>query len=910
MDRFTYLSNSDTKSVDELYRLYRQDPSLVDMSWQRFFEGFEFAKAVYGDKPVSEEIEKEFRVINLINGYRSRGHLFTKTNPVRARRQYRPTLDVENFGLDAGDLDTVFQAGSEIGIGPSSLRDIVSHLRDTYCQSVGAEFKYIRDPFKTDWLQSRMESSRNRPQFSAGEKMHILFHLNQAVVFEQFMHTKFVGQKRFSIEGVETLIPALDAAVERGAELGIQEFVIGMPHRGRLNVLANVLKKSFHTIFSEFGSEMAPDMFHHGDVKYHRGFSAEKTAHTGGKIKLRVEANPSHLEAVDPVVEGIVRAKIDHDYGGDHGKIAPILIHGDAALAGQGVVYEVIQMSLLDAYKTGGTIHIALNNQVGFTTNYLDGRSSTYCTDVAKVTLSPVFHVNADDVEAVVYAIMLAIDYRQQFHRDVFIDLLGYRRYGHNEGDEPRFTQPVLYSLIEKHSNPRDIYFQKLAAEGIVEQTSLTTIESEFRRKLDSEFEEAKSKPADAAFVPTGKFTSLRIPTYSDFHNSPSTGVDESRLLQIAETLTEVPSGLRFFKKIEKLFGDRRRMAVEKRRLDWAMGELLAYGTLLDEGTPVRIAGQDTRRGTFSHRHAVITLEDSEETYTPLEHISPSQAPFKIYNSLLSEYAALGFEFGYSITTPQGLTIWEAQFGDFADGAQIIIDEFIAAAESKWGRISGLVLYLPHGFEGQGADHSSARIERFLELSAENNWQVANCTTPANLFHLLRRQIRRPFRRPLVIMTPKSLLRHPLCQSDLADIAVGTAFQPVIDDTSADAAAVRRVLFCSGKIHYDLLSEKERLGRKDIAIVRVEELYPIHIEQITAIARKYASARDTLWVQEEPANMGAWPFVSRKFSRFNLRLVARRESASPATAYHSLHSSEQQDVLARAFGAVANNASD
>jgi len=903
MDNLTFLNNMDAANVEELFKQYSDDPDSVDSSWRRFFEGFEFARARYGDElPGSEEMEKEFRVINLINSYRSRGHLFTRTNPVRSRRKYSPTLELKNFDLDESDLDTVFQAGSEIGIGPASLRDIIDFLEETYCESVGAEFMYVRNPIERQWLQRFMESRKNKPSLSEREKKHILFHLNQAVVFEEFMHRKFVGQKRFSIEGVETIIPAMDAIIERGAEHGIEEFIIGMSHRGRLNVLANVLKKSFEKIFSEFGGESASDLFHHGDVKYHLGHSAVKTAHTGKPVKLRVEANPSHLEAVDPVVEGIVRAKIDHEYNSDYGKIAPILIHGDAAIAGQGVVYEVTQMSQLDAYRTGGTIHVVLNNQVGFTTNYLEGRSSTYCTDVAKVTLSPVFHVNADDVEAIVYAIMLAIDYRHEFKKDVFIDLLGYRKYGHNEGDEPRFTQPVLYKSIEKHDNPRDIYNEKLVGEGVVDSEFARNLEKEFKDKLETELERARSVEVHHPEQKlTGKFESLKVPSYADFHDQPDTGVERGRLIEIAERITEVPSDRKFFRKIEKLFRDRRAMMTERDALDWGMGELLAYATLLDEGTPVRLDGQDTRRGTFSHRHSVITLEDSEETYTPLNHISDNQAKLNVYNSLLSEYAALGFEFGYSLATPFGLTIWEAQFGDFVNGAQIMVDEFIASAETKWGRISGVVLLLPHGYEGQGPDHSSAKPERFLQLSAENNWQIANCTTPANFFHLLRRQIKRPFRRPLVVMTPKSLLRHPECVSSLDDFVSGTGFREVIDDPTSNPEKVTRLLFCSGKVYYDLLAKKRADRRDDVAIIRVESLYPIPIEQLTEKIRRYSNCGDLVWAQEEPANMGAWPFVSRKFSRFNLRVVARRESASSATAYLRLHKSEQEDIVKRAF---------
>ncbi len=815
MDKFSYLGNADVAQIDDLYNQFQKDPSSVAESWKKFFDGFDFARTAYPangnvkSEVVPEKVQKEFNVINLINGYRSRGHLFTKTNPVRERRKYSPTLDLENFGLSKDDLETVFHSGALIGIGPVRLIDIIAHLEQTYCASIGAEYKYIRTPEIVDWLESKMETSRNTAEFSIDRKRRILNKLNQAAAFESFLHTKFVGQKRFSLEGSETLIPALDAIIETGAEAGIKEFTIGMAHRGRLSVLANILGKSYEEIFTEFeGLEYDQDEYA-GDVKYHLGFSGDVKTTTGKNIHLSLAPNPSHLEAVDPVVQGLVRAKIDNTPGGQENQIAPILIHGDAAMAGQGVVYEVIQMSLLPAYRTGGTIHLVINNQIGFTTNYIDGRSSTYCTDVAKVILSPVFHVNSDDVEALVYTIQLAMEFRQKFHRDVFIDILGYRKYGHNEGDEPRFTQPMLYKAIAAHPNPREIYNAKLLSQGEVEANLARELDKSFKEMLQTSLDEARQvKKKHVNEFKEGKWKKLRSATADDFKSSPSTGVDRQKLEILADKINTLPEGKKFFSKTMRLFEDRKKM-VKENHLDWAMAELLAYASLLDEYYPIRFTGQDIERGTFSHRHAVIQLEDVEEKYTPLNHLGEKQAPLRIYNSLLSEYAVLGFEYGYAMASPNSLVIWEAQFGDFNNGAQIIIDQYISSAEDKWNRMNGIVLLLPHGYEGQGAEHSSARIERYLNLCAELNLQIVNCTTPANFFHALRRQLHRDFRKPLVVFTPKSLLRHPRCVSTLDDLSTGK-FQELIDSGSDEPKNIKRVVVCSGKVYYDLLEQKEK----------------------------------------------------------------------------------------------------
>jgi len=900
MDKVSYVGNADVNAIDHLYSMYRQDPKSVDVGWQKFFEGFDFARTNFEDGgEIPENFQKEFKVLNLINGYRTRGHLFTKTNPVRERRKYAPTLDLENFGLDSSDLETVFQAGEEVGIGAATLRAIIDHLEQTYCQSIGIEYTYMRDPERIAWFKNKIEL-KNRPQFDQNRKVQIFKMLNQASNFEAFLGKKFVGQKRFSVEGGEALIPALDTLVQKGSALGVEYFVMGMAHRGRLNTLTNIFKKRPQDIFSEFeGKEFDSIDYFDGDVKYHQGFTSHVTLPNGKKIGLTLSPNPSHLEAVNTVVEGIARAKVDHVLK-DEKKICPVLIHGDAAIAGQGIVYETIQMAQLDGYRAGGTIHIVVNNQVGFTTNYLDGRSSTYCTDVAKTTLCPVFHVNGDDVEAVVQTIEIAMEYRQEFNRDIFIDLLCYRKYGHNEGDEPKFTQPSLYNLIAKHPNPKDIYLKQLETEGVLSKDEAKKIEDDYNTFLEEEFE--SSRKMDKALV--YDFLSATWEGFvhahaEDFDASPETGVDKKRLFDLGVKLSTLPEGKKYFRKIAKIFEDRMN-AVKEDKLDWGTAEMLAYATLLEEGFPVRISGQDVERGTFSHRHAVVKTEDTEEEIETLNLLSDKQAKFSVYNSLLSEYGVLGFEYGYSLATPNGLTIWEAQFGDFFNGAQIMVDQFISAGEDKWATQSGLTMLLPHGYEGQGAEHSSGRMERFLQQCADLNMQIVNTSTPANHFHLLRRQLKRNFRKPLVVFSPKMILRHPAAVSSLNDMASGR-FQEVIDDPSGNVAKVDTLVFCSGKFYYEMKEKATEYGAENMAFVRVEQLYPLPKKQIDAVIAKYKSLKNILWAQEEPANMGAWTHIAMSMRDIPFIGIMRNATAAAAEGSKKLHEKRLKQLYADLF---------
>lgn len=897
----SYLSNADVNYIDDLYKQYQSDNASVDFGWQKFFEGFDFGsgKGMPGSGAISEDALKEINVLNLINAYRTRGHLFTKTNPVRERRKYTPTLDLANFGLSDGDLEKTFNAGHELGLGSAKLKDILAHLKNTYCESIGAEYLHIGDPVKIEWLRNLMETTKNQPNLSIDEKKQCLNKLNQATAFENFLHTKFIGQKRFSLEGLECLIPALDSVVHYGAELGVNEFVMGMAHRGRLNVLANIFNKTYSDIFSEFEGKVFQDDQFEGDVKYHLGYTTVVKTPNGKEVKIKLSPNPSHLEAVNPVVKGMVRAKLDHQYSSDINKVCPILIHGDAAISGQGIVYEVIQMSGLEANRIGGTIHIVTNNQIGFTTNYTDSRTSIYCTDVAKTTNCPVFHVNGDDVEAVVHTIKMAMAYRNKFNCDIFIDLLGYRKYGHNEGDEPRFTQPLLYKIISSHQNPREIYKEKLIARGEIDAEIAREMEEQFKQLLQVTLDDVKQNKAPESKLKIDDiWKDFHFPKKEDFEQTTNTSFDTKRFTVLAKAINTIPADNLPIKKVQQLYEGRLKM-IENDQYDWAMGELMAYATLLDEGHSVRLAGQDCERGTFSHRHALIKKEDSESEYVPLQHISEKQGQFNVYNSLLSEYAELGFEYGYSTSTPNHLTIWEAQFGDFANGAQIMIDQFIASAGTKWGQYSGLVMLLPHGYEGQGPEHSSARMERFLQLCGNNNMQVMNCSTPASFFHALRRQLKRDFRVPLVVMTPKSLLRHPKCVSTIEDFTKGS-FMEVIGDQYADAKKVKKVLLCSGKIYYELLEKQQADKRKDVAVIRVEQLYPLPEHQLAAIYDQYSKA-DFFWVQEEPRNMGTWMHLSRYDLPFTPKYIGRKSSASPATGFKKTHDKEQAAILEEAF---------
>ena len=907
MDRFSFLNTVHTGFIEDLYQQYLKDPDTVEPSWKSFFQGYDLANSDYSLEPdqidveIPQQVYKEFKVIELINGYRTRGHLFTKTNPVRNRRPYSPTLELQNFGLDKNDLESVFNAGSILGLQPTKLSDIINHLESIYCDSIGIEYMYIRNPEEIQWWQEKLNENDNYPNYEASTKKYILSKLNQAVTFEQFLQTKYVGQKRFSLEGGETLIPALGALFRIAAEqFDVDEFVLGMSHRGRLNTLVNIFRKPIRELFNEFdGKDYDEDDFD-GDVKYHLGSTIQKTLKSNKQITMNLVPNPSHLETVGAVAEGIARAKIEEDYHGDSSKILPVVVHGDAAVAGQGIVYELIQMSKLKGYSTGGTVHIVVNNQIGFTTNYLDARSSTYCTDVAKVTLSPVLHVNADDVEAVTHAVLMALDFRMKFKRDIFIDLLGYRKYGHNEGDEPRFTQPMLYKAIAKQPNPRDIYNAKLIKEGVIDEQYLPNLIQEYKDLLEKEFNRSKDDSAS-------KVNPFMADVWSGFMHqdldglllSVGTKYPTSRLEKIAKIVSTVPEGVKLLRKAERILKDRAKMVFESNKMDWSMGEIFAFGSLLEEGYNVRFSGQDVERGTFSHRHAILRDELSSEKVNLLNMNPKNKGVMSIYNSSLSEYGVLGFDYGYAMAAPNTLTIWEAQFGDFSNGAQIMFDQYISAAEDKWKQQNGIVILLPHGYEGQGSEHSSARVERYLQLCANDNMTVANCTNPANFFHLLRRQMKRSFRKPLVVFTPKSLLRHPQAVSELKDFSE-SEFQEVIDDTVAPED-VTRVVFCTGKFYYDLLEERNKNGRIDVALVRLEQLFPLHKEKIEKIINRYENAEDHVWAQEEPRNMGAWSYMLQRFELKDLKVRSRKYYAVPAAGSSARFRARHRRVIESVF---------
>ncbi|WP_405563595.1 2-oxoglutarate dehydrogenase E1 component [Polaribacter sp. Asnod6-C07] len=907
MDKFSFLNAVHTGFIADLYDKYLINPDSVEPSWRSFFQGYDLANENYSltdeeeTVEIPQEVRKEFLVVDLINGYRTRGHLFTKTNPVRDRRQYQPTLDIENFGLSENDLEIEFSAGDILGLGKTSLSNIIDNLKSIYCDSIGVEYTYMRNPEKLKWWNDRLNKNDNHPDYSTEAKKYILGKLNQAVTFESFLQTKYVGQKRFSLEGGETLIPGIAVMLRDAAEkFGVKECVLGMAHRGRLNTLVNIFKKPVRELFSEFEGKDFEDEDIDGDVKYHLGLTLSKTYRDGNEIKMNLVPNPSHLETVAAVAEGITRAKIDRKYDGDSSKILPIIIHGDAAIAGQGIAYEVVQMAKLNGYKTGGTVHIVVNNQIGFTTNYLDARSSTYCTDVGKVTLSPVLHVNADDTEAVCHAMEMALEFRMRFEADVFIDLLGYRKYGHNEGDEPRFTQPKLYKAISKHKNPKDIYASQLIEEGSIDKSYLTSITNEFKEMLNTEFDKSKEDT-------TSKVKEFMESTWKGFERQEKgamlttldTSYSEENLNNIAKIVSTVPEGANFVRKAERILQGRAKMAFETNELDWGMAENLAYGSLMEEGFNIRISGQDVERGTFSHRHAILRDEVSEERINLLNINPNSKGKMTIYNSLLSEYGVLGFDYGYAMGNPNTLTIWEAQFGDFSNGAQIMFDQYISAAEDKWKAQNGIVVLLPHGYEGQGSEHSSARIERYLQLCAEDNMTVANCTTPANFYHLLRRQMKRNYRKPLIVFTPKSLLRHPKAVNTIQELANGE-FQEVIDDT-LNTDGVKKMVFCMGKFYYDLLAEREELQRDDVALIRIEQLFPLHEEKIQKIIDRYPNVTEYIWAQEEPRNMGAWSYMLQRFELKNLSVRSRKYYAVPAAGSSTRFKKRHRAVIDSVF---------
>jgi 2-oxoglutarate dehydrogenase E1 component len=857
--------------------------------------------------------DKNARVLRLIHAFRARGHRIADSDPLSGDTKYFPELDPAHYGFGNQDLDDLFTVGDLPGGSVQRLRDILDRLRTTYCGSVGVEYTHVQDPGRKLWLQQQMERDENRPHIDPGQLKRTYEKLCAAEMLEQFLHTKFLGQKRFSLEGGEVVIPLLDYIIESAPRHGIVEYVLGMSHRGRLNVLANVMQKPLDVIFSEFNDSPLLDLpFGSGDVKYHKGFSLDRRVQTGERIHLTLTSNPSHLEAVNPVVEGRTKAK-QVRMGDTAGKrIMPIILHGDAAFSGQGIVAETLNLSQLEGYSTGGTLHIIINNQIGFTTTPAEARSTLYCTDVAKMIQVPIFHVNADDPDAVLHCAELAMNYRERFGSDVVMDVIGYRRHGHNEGDEPAFTQPRLYAKIRSRPSVRLLYKDLLAERGDVSAEGVAQIEDAVRAKLDRGLEDANVGAVDPAepYEPQGPWTGFsRVLSDDDIQ----TGVSVETLAQIAEGIASVPSYFRPHAKLKGLLDRRRKVVAERLPIDWAMGEVFAFGSLVLEGTRVRLSGQDSSRGTFSHRHAVLVDQDSGEEYTPLDHISEQQARFEVFDSLLSEAAVLGFEYGYSLAEPGTLTLWEAQFGDFANGAQVIIDQFIGCAHVKWGRMSGLVMLLPHGYEGQGPEHSSARIERYLQICAEDSIQVVNCTTPAQLFHVLRRQMRRTFRAPLVIFTPKSLLRSPEATSSIEDFT-DARFQRVIEDANAvnSPEAVERVLICSGKVYYDLMAERKKRfegseGR--VAILRLEQLYPWPDDILGEMIAQYKNALRVVWVQEEPANMGAWTFVRERIQGFlpesaTLAYAGRSPSASTAVGSTRVHIKQQNELLEAAFEAL------
>ncbi len=935
MSDFSYITNSHPSAIEDIYQQYVANPSTVDPELKKFFEGFDFAFNLQANSsstkieenkngatttvPLQKELTstsipsgevqkfanlgKEFAVYQLIRAYRKRGHLVANTNPIRTRKDRKANLEITHFGLSDADMQTPFAAGKALGLSENStLATIVAHLQKVYTSHVGIEYTYINNKEVYDFIEQNFEKVM-AAELSFEKKKRILKKINEGVIFEKFLHTKFIGQKRFSLEGGESTIAGLDAIVNAAAASGVKEVVMGMAHRGRLNILANILHKTYEQIFNEFeGNTQTNTTMGSGDVKYHLGFRSNIQTSCGTEINMQLMPNPSHLEAVNPLVVGFARAKADVLYDSDYDKILPILLHGDASVAGQGIVYEVLQMSKLGGYYTGGTIHFVINNQIGFTTDFEDARSSDYCTSLAAMVQAPVFHVNGDDPEALVKVCELAVAYRQEFNSDVFIDMVCYRRHGHNEGDDPKFTQPELYGLIDKHANPREVYNQMLLDRGDVDAELAKEMEKVFWGDLQDRLDEVKQKKIPYTNqAPELAWKELSIAKDTDFEKSPSTRLTVEQLQQIFKSIMAVPEGFTPLRKIQKLLDDKQKLFAEKQELDWASGELLAYASIVAEGKDVRMSGQDVKRGTFSHRHAVLRDENTNAEYSRLSNINATQGKFRIYNSLLSEYAVMGFEYGYAMATPNTLTIWEAQFGDFVNGAQTIIDQFISSAEVKWNRMNGLTLLLPHGYEGQGPEHSSARLERFLQSCAEQNMIVTNCTTSANLFHLLRRQLAFNFRKPLVNFSPKANLRNPRSNSSIEDFT-NKDFQEVIDDAFiVNASSVKRLLLCTGKIFFDLTDKQLAENRQDVAVVRVEQLYPLPINQIKAILAKYKTAQ-VVWVQEEPRNMGAASYLRMNLPEdVKVAYLARMASAATATGYSKKHTEEQASLVDAAF---------
>ena len=910
MKDFSFIYNAHPSYVDTIYKEYLRNPESIDSSWKEFFKGFDFAKSFAENgsaqsQPIATDlIQNELAVLALIQAFRKRGHLLSDTNPIRKRKDRKPFLELTDYHLENTDPKSRFVSGKAIGLENKGLVEIYQKLKTIYCQKIGFEYVHIESREKRIWLQEKIEtrSLKDDCGFSLDVKKRILEKLNGAVVFEKFLHTKYVGQKRFSLEGGESAIPALDSLIELNSTLDVEEVVIGMAHRGRLNVLANIMGKTYEQIFNEFEGTAVPDLsFGSGDVKYHLGFSSQIKTKSGKNIQLKLAPNPSHLEAVDSVVIGLARAKADLLYQSDYDKILPILIHGDSAIAGQGVVYEIIQMSQLPGYYTGGTIHFIINNQIGFTTDFDDARSSTYCSSVGNVVQAPVFHVNGDDPEAVVFVMNLAAEYRQKFNADVIVDMVCYRRHGHNEGDDPKFTQPEMYEIISHHPNVREIYVETLNKRGDVESKLAKQMEKEFWDHLQERLNQVKENPLPYIYQdPELAWKSLnKISNPNDFDKSPESGISIDTVQMILKKILETPKEFSVLPKIKRLF-NAWALLIKANKIDWSLAELMSYSSILVEGNNVRMSGQDVKRGTFSHRHAILFDEKTNEEYNRLSNLSENQGQFLIYNSLLSEFAVLGFEYGYSLASPKHLVLWEAQFGDFTNGAQVIIDQFITTAQSKWNRMSGLVLLLPHGYDGQGPEHSSARLERFLQSCAQLNIVVANASTPANFFHLLRRQLIWNFRKPLIVMSPKSLLRHPKCISEIKDFGPGTHFNEVIEDIPVTKINIKNLLFCSGQVYYDLKNKQEELKSDQHLIIRVEQLYPFPTKQIESILSKYPLVRVS-WIQEEPLNMGAASFIKENWIGNEIRIISRPASATSAVGYKKIHDQQLQELLNEAF---------
>lgn len=905
--------------IENFFSLYQKDPHLLDPSWRHFFEDLKKLPEERDEKRLNANSEilsaqpiaasngafdQETKINALINGYRRYGHLMSRSNPIYSNDALPPQLELKNFGLDIADLDKNFPDQELLRGRQAPLQEILARLHEIYCSTLTVEYMNCSNMEIKNWLQQELEQRRLDHELTIEQKKAILQDLNRSELFETFLQTKYTGQKRFSLEGGETLIPMLGALIDKGAAMGIVDFVLGMAHRGRLNVLCNILEKPYAMIFSEFDEGHLPDSWNQsGDVKYHKGYFSETISSHGHKVGVTLTPNPSHLEAVNPVVEGQVFAKQQRLGKEGKKKVMPILIHGDAALAGQGIVYETIQMADLKGYGTGGTIHLVINNQIGFTTVPQDSRSTVYCTDIAKAFECPTFHVNAEDPEASVLAIHLALELRQKFGCDVFVDLLCYRKYGHNETDEPAFTQPQKYQIINKKKSVREIYREHLVGQGVLENNIAEELEADFKTALQNELAGIK---ANEKKMLEEELPEIKPEKFS--FNHIQTGVSLGVLQEIAEKVCAVPEGFAIHPKLERIIKERLSMVKGPEPLkpiDWGMAETLAFGSLLWEGAHVRLSGQDSCRGTFSHRHAMWMDQNEEKPYYPLQHLKPGQGEFEVYNSPLSEFGVLGFEFGYSLASPNALVLWEAQFGDFCNGAQVIIDQFISTGEQKWGQQFGLTMLLPHGYEGQGPEHSSGRMERFLTLAGQSNICIVNPSTPAQFFHLLRRQQMQKVKKPLIVFTPKALLRHPECVNQLQDLTMGS-FQEVMDDPQAPEH-VQRVAICSGHVYYDLIAEKRKGGGEDLALLRVEQLYPFDKERMKGLLNQYRSLQTVYWVQEEPSNMGAGQFMSQELQEIirkeiQFKLIARPRSASPAVGSYAMHKKQLKDLLGALFG--------